>query len=1448
MHYSTASPRQLKRGTSTLLDVRSSTTKSISAILAPLEYAQHIHVTFDHEEDSLQVHLPRLGLDFFLDKNSQLLQSRQYRGMHVDQCQSIGTLTGLFNKLVLQHDSNSERCVLIPYGQVQYEPRDRHVRVSIDTKSLQNVAHHFYTVDTQIGRLKDDGSLRGQLFKYYLHALTAHCLPDELTGRTGTEEALSGLKATATRSFLNLDPSEVDLLELIADLTPCRRHYPPHLQVMQQIEWKELSPLSQHNSFLETVKVILRHASKFHLFQAEPAVLPDVGDSSNPVLTRRASIRDSTFYVEGFGAEKHTTQDDVFYSGRDDLLPDSLEHEVYRIAKLSDDWTTDLNGCRNLMHEIKSWQETINGAAGDSQDVFGYNEKLLESINTWLPREWCSLQIALSQSLPERDKYGIMIFLSTLVYSQRASPELARSLLAFATVPQLRLLRPPSYPSFELAHGFKPDRGTLLKVIRRNVRPYADCPEAYLAPLPAETARDTQLRRKEAHEAAQQERVETFVNAIMGQWPRQDAYRPTTADCDAYIFVSNAMAEIRTWFRSWYRNNEFTNYIGQVQRVLDNLVGKEPSTRRYSISYIWHANISRAAYIRFEDIFQSAAPISVPAPSFEHKLLARTEGKHGIQVALPPLLNRLSTQSSTKFEKNYVEDLLRSFESLHTETSFELLASSTTLLNRLKIYLQRCRDHTHNSYQAICDSLQAGMPTPHRMAYKLGMRPRTPPAFFLGFLASHKYDTLSVEWQKCVLSYGLSFCALQRAQRLVQAAHNAPDFIQEFRNVGHLGWDPASKTDWLLFEIENNLLIRQVQAQVAMEMINPSSGNNSVLQLGMGEGKSSVIVPIVAATLANGTELARVLALKPLANQMFHLLVQKLGGMLDRPVFHMPFSRSLRLDVSRAEQIGDLYKECARTRGVLLLQPEHLLSFELMGPERLFSGQKELGKVLIRTQSWLERHSRDILDESDEILSVRFELVYTVGTQQTIELSPDRWVIIQHVLGMVDTYAKQLLQQNPQSLEIRPSQPGRFSLVRILQPSSGLELMNMVAKAVCDAGVPGLPIWRFPRHERASLFEFFTRADRKVESFRSLAFGTESMEKTLLLLQALFARGILTFAFHRKRWRVNYGLDLSRSMLAVPYHAKDIPAARAEFSHPDVTIVLTCLSYYHGGLTNQQLYTAFKTLFLSDQVEEEYRQWVIDAPELPHAFRQLRGINLKDDAQCVGQVFPHLRFSKGAIDFYLSKIVFPQEMKEFPSKMSASGWNIARIKAHPTTGFSGTNDSRYILPLSIAQADLPQQRCTNASVLNCLLKPSNTFQHSQQGSTGQVLDAESLLSRVVASSNPTRVILDVGAQVLEMQNQEFALSWLLRLPPTEARAAIFFDDNNELSVVNRAKVKERLMISPFAKQMDQCLVYLDEAHTRGTDLKLPSDYRAAVTLGPDLTKDRLVQGILVARF
>jgi len=327
-----------------------------------------------------------------------------------------------------------------------------------------------------------------------------------------------------------------------------------------------------------------------------------------------------------------------------------------------------------------------------------------------------------------------------------------------------------------------------------------------------------------------------------------------------------------------------------------------------------------------------------------------------------------------------------------------------------------------------------------------------------------------------------------------------------------------------------------------------------------------------------------------------------------------------------------------------------------------------------------------------------------MGVQRPIEFSPDRWAIIQHVLGLLGRFAHQVLERFPHGLEVLPAQPGSFP--RIRQALAGEELLEIVARQLCEVVLPGIPVWNLPWGVRTALFRFLTDPELNA-TLTSLvweaALGSDTMKNSLLLLKGLFAIGILRFALEQKRWRVNYGLDPSRTMLAVPYHAKDNPATRAEFSHPDATIVLTCLSYYYGGLSDQQIRSSFEALLQSDCALDESARWVQDAPELPAPFRQITGINLSNEGQCSKEVFLPLRFARGIINFYMPTIVFLAEMKEFPHKLSSSGWDIAQEKVHPTTGFSGTNDSRYILPLSIAQCDLPPQLSTNAKVLSCLL-------------------------------------------------------------------------------------------------------------------------------------------------
>ena len=254
----------------------------------------------------------------------------------------------------------------------------------------------------------------------------------------------------------------------------------------------------------------------------------------------------------------------------------------------------------------------------------------------------------------------------------------------------------------------------------------------------------------------------------------------------------------------------------------------------------------------------------------------------------------------------------------------------------------------------------------------------------------------------------------------------------------------------------------------------------------------------------------------------------------------------------------------------------------------------------------------------------------------------------------------------------------------------------------------------------------------------------------------------------------------------------------------------------------------------------EYDQWVKLGQDIPQKLRQLNGVNTEDKTQVYELLVPLFSKNKGAVDFYLSQVVFPRAAREFQFKLPTSPWDLVEDKKNITTGFSGTNDNRFLLPTSIIQEDPHFVLSTNALVLQHLLLPENNYYECTEGPNGERESAVAFLQRLVDEDPEIRVLLDVGAQMLELRNEELARHWLKLRP--DISAAIFLNDSDHLTVVTPDGTLEAFISSPFNRQLDKCVVYLDEAHTRGTDLKLPKGMRAAVTLGPKVTKDRLVQG------
>jgi hypothetical protein len=192
-------------------------------------------------------------------------------------------------------------------------------------------------------------------------------------------------------------------------------------------------------------------------------------------------------------------------------------------------------------------------------------------------------------------------------------------------------------------------------------------------------------------------------------------------------------------------------------------------------------------------------------------------------------------------------------------------------------------------------------------------------------------------------------------------------------------YQPTVYPHWLLFELEQNIFIRQQQAEIALKLM--ESDHNCCVQLQMGEGKSSVIVPIMCATLSDGKKCARVNVLPSIFKTNLEDLRAKFGGMLARPIFVFPFQRDLPLSETLLQAMLSQMQKCMALRGVILASPEHRMSFLLKQKQITFDENSGLRAIIpTKILSWCDEHVVDILDESDEQLRHRFQLLYPIGS------------------------------------------------------------------------------------------------------------------------------------------------------------------------------------------------------------------------------------------------------------------------------------------------------------------------------------------------------------------------------------------------------------------------------------------------------------------------------------
>ncbi|KAG2919831.1 hypothetical protein PC129_g4071 [Phytophthora cactorum] len=609
----------------------------------------------------------------------------------------------------------------------------------------------------------------------------------------------------------------------------------------------------------------------------------------------------------------------------------------------------------------------------------------------------------------------------------------------------------------------------------------------------------------------------------------------------------------------------------------------------------------------------------------------------------------------------------------------------------------------------------------------------------------------------------------------------------------------------------------------------------TVCQLNIGRGKTRVILPMLFLHFAHSRDrrVVRVHFLGSLLSEACQYMHRYLSASTSQLcIFELPFHRWIGLDIRKLELIHDVLQELKAFGGIQVVAPEHRMSlelkrFELDKDDEVFT---EILDEILDNGQYI-----DVLDECDAVLHHKYHLVYAAGHPIALSNGVERWQVAEAVLGVIASkssesrVAKVLQAPHVSCSTSNATPPGACKGTRLntvvdsteplrkelkkalaldLIDNSELMWLNMLGKGVA----------------RDSLITAITDSTVSLQT----ALG-EHMQKLLSYINQLLAlRGLIAFGVLEhcleKRYRVNFGLplpDTRPKKIAIPFRAADVPSEQSEFSHPDVCIALTLLGYYHRGLSDKEVQLTFEKLLRLDISEQihQYDRWYASFKTLCNFFR----------------------FCMETINFFLNTDVFPKDTQQYPQRLSRTAWGIAA--GGNNIGFSGTNDNHRLLPLSVTQLEpvYPLLLGTNGDMLHKIMQESHGYEVVGPSLERSQVPWQSVL--LYALGKGVQALIDTGALLAGVMNHK-AAEFLLERSDFAFAGVTYFHNRNKTNCWVVAEKDRRLVLPLKESSMleKDTFVIFDEARSRGSDMKLPPNASAVLTLGPRLTKDKLMQG------
>lgn len=662
--------------------------------------------------------------------------------------------------------------------------------------------------------------------------------------------------------------------------------------------------------------------------------------------------------------------------------------------------------------------------------------------------------------------------------------------------------------------------------------------------------------------------------------------------------------------------------------------------------------------------------------------------------------------------------------------------------------------------------------------------------------------------------------------------------------------DPTNNLALLIFETYCEITLRDDQVKNLLKLKN---NPHIILQMIMGSGKSKVLLPLLALSIADGDTLPLIIVPQPLFASMSTDLRNSFGGAFKGVVQTRAFSRNTQFTVELLTDLWDQLNEIRKNKQCLMMTSKSVACLLLKFKEALilFAGKpndtelRQKVELLKKILNLFGEKGKAIIDEADSILNARLETNFTLFNADGVK---------SHLRNLVKTLYIQL--RSEEIKKIIGSDP--LSSYTLLPDEYHLKVKPELAKKMLSVE----PLAAFVKSIQPDLkqIQMYLEgvADENVDNYVSSLRTNHAQFTDLLALLKEELNTLLPLTLS-KRFCVDYGPSkrqqrTGRSLrsLAIPYNGNDSPVENSEFRSADIIMNYTLQSCWKTGIYASDVLAFVKRL--QDQAIQEKAIKGFKSILETEAFRTFKNLcgnqleisfldaNLSDCQKICNCINAFRDTDQNAFFDFVSENILSQ-IKIYSNQITCSAIDVVGL-FKSTIGFSGTpwNSETYAERLRKST-----EIAEGVDGKTAILLYAKTQQPDGIRTFKKTTKFPELLDELIRIQDDA--LIDTGAIFNGQPHENVAQAILSLLQKRNSKKlGVVFFQKDAAAVLEIVKVDNHVVGTRIIPLSQSCLkpeelfVYFDQAHTTGSDIQLPLIAQATQTIGKDDKVRDLFQG------